>query len=269
MRRGKRGWAEVFKKRLVIHLISRKVRERLEEERRSREELCGGLEKENEELRTKLRDATNEVRGRVALPRLHVYHSGVQSWQRSLCAQVGRLESAMKQRDKREKAATEAASSSGANCSRLEDELQQTRGQLARVQEEAERQRDRQQREITSLRADKHRLEEKVLEQSRLSAERSLLDQSQRHTEEQMRSASNALAIITVASLLKYYRKSDTKQQLCDSNKRLVKKLQRTSICCTSLGLLIAKYCMIDLNESKRSGSNTEAGSEKWVLHVG
>lgn len=95
----------------------------------------------------------------------------------------------MKQRDKKEKAATEAASSSGPNCSRLEDELQQTRCRLARIQEEAERQRDRQQREITSLRADKHRLEEKVLEQSRLNAERSLLEQSQRHTEEQMRSA--------------------------------------------------------------------------------
>lgn len=108
----------------------------------------------------------------------------------------------MKQRDKKEKAATEAASSSGTNCSRLEDELQQTRSQLARIQEEAERHRDRQQREITSLRADKHRLEEKVLEQSRLNAEQILLDQSQRHTEEQMRSARNASANITVASLL-------------------------------------------------------------------
>lgn len=98
----------------------------------------------------------------------------------------------MKQRDKKEKAASEAASSCGPNCPRLEDELQQTRARLARIQEEAERQRDRQQREITSLRADKHRLEEQVLEQSRLSAERNLLDQSQRHSEEQMRSASRA-----------------------------------------------------------------------------
>lgn len=202
MRRGKRGWVEVFKRRLVIHLIFWKVCERLEEERRSREELRGGFEKEKEELRTKLRDATNEVRGHVALCHLHIYHLGVRSWERSLCSQVCRLESAMKQRDKKEKAATEAASSSGANCSRLEDELQQTRGQLARMQEEAERQRDRQQREITSLRADKHRLEEKVLEQSRLNAERSLLDQSQRHAEEQMRSASNARADITAAPLL-------------------------------------------------------------------
>lgn len=40
---------------------------RLEEERRTSEELRGGLEKEREELRTKLRDATNEVRGHITL----------------------------------------------------------------------------------------------------------------------------------------------------------------------------------------------------------
>lgn len=39
----------------------------LEEERRTGEELRGGLEKEREELRTKLRDATNEVRGQITL----------------------------------------------------------------------------------------------------------------------------------------------------------------------------------------------------------
>lgn len=177
----------------MIHRISLKVCERLEEERRSREKLCGGLEKEKEGLRTKLRDATNEVRGHVALRQLHIRHHGVRVFVCvCVCSQVCRLESLMKQRDKKEKAASEAASSCGPNCPRLEDELQQTRARLARIQEEAERQRDRQQREITSLRADKHRLEEKVLEQSRLSAERSLLDQSQRHSEEQMRSASRA-----------------------------------------------------------------------------
>lgn len=48
------------------HHISWKVCERLEEERRSRVELRGGFEKEKEELRTKLRDATNEVRGHAA-----------------------------------------------------------------------------------------------------------------------------------------------------------------------------------------------------------
>lgn len=35
----------------------------MEEERRNSEELRNGLEKEREELRAKLKDATNEVRG--------------------------------------------------------------------------------------------------------------------------------------------------------------------------------------------------------------
>lgn len=105
------------------------------------------------------------------------------------------------QRDKKEDVATEAASSCGPKCSRLEDELQQTRSRLGRIQEEAERQRDRQQREITSLRADKHRLEEKVVEESQVKAERSLLEQRQQHSEDQMRSATNASATITLASL--------------------------------------------------------------------
>lgn len=39
----------------------------LEEERRTGEELRSGLEKEREELRTKLRDATNEVSGQITL----------------------------------------------------------------------------------------------------------------------------------------------------------------------------------------------------------
>ncbi len=47
--------------------FSWKVCAHLEEERRTSEELRGGLEKEREELRTKLRDATNEVRGQMTL----------------------------------------------------------------------------------------------------------------------------------------------------------------------------------------------------------
>lgn len=39
----------------------------MEEERRTGEELRSGLEKEREELRTKLRDATNEVSGQITL----------------------------------------------------------------------------------------------------------------------------------------------------------------------------------------------------------
>lgn len=101
-------------------------------------------------------------------------------------SQISRLE--QQQQEKNEKPLPpEATPTCGPKCSRLEEELHQTRGRLARTQEEAERQRDRQQREIGSLRADKHRLEEKVLEQSRLNTERNLLDQSQRHGEDRIR----------------------------------------------------------------------------------
>lgn len=39
----------------------------MEEERRAAEELRCGMEKEREELRTKLKDATSEVRSQVTL----------------------------------------------------------------------------------------------------------------------------------------------------------------------------------------------------------
>ncbi|KAK1886040.1 Protein FAM184B [Dissostichus eleginoides] len=132
----------------------------LDEQRRNAEELRNELERDREELRTKLKDASNET-----------------------C----RLQSAIEHQDKKENGAPEAAASCGPQCSRQDEELHQTRSRLARTQEEGERQRDRQQREIASLRADKHRLEEKVLEQSRLNTERSLLDQSQRQTEDRIR----------------------------------------------------------------------------------
>ncbi|KAI4832017.1 hypothetical protein KUCAC02_015001 [Chaenocephalus aceratus] len=115
---------------------------RLDEQRRNAEELRNELERDREELRTKLKDASNET-----------------------C----RLQSAIEHQDKKENGAPEAAASCGPQCSRQEEELLQTRSRLARTQEEGERQRDRQQREMASLRADKHRLEEKVLEQSRLN----------------------------------------------------------------------------------------------------
>ncbi|XP_068606864.1 protein FAM184B isoform X2 [Brachionichthys hirsutus] len=132
----------------------------LEEERRSGEELRSSLEKERQELRTKLKNATDEI-----------------------C----RLESVTQRQEKNEKGNHDAASSCGPKCARLEEDLHQTRSRLVRTQEEKERQRDRQQREIVSLRADKHRLEEKVLEQSRLNTERNLLDQGQRHAEDRIR----------------------------------------------------------------------------------
>lgn len=104
---------------------------RLDEERRKREELCSGLEKELDELRMKLKDSTTEI-----------------------C----RLEAVL--HDKKEKA-PDVLPTCGPRCSHMEEELHQTRSKLARIQEEAERQRDRQQREITTLKADKHRLEER------------------------------------------------------------------------------------------------------------
>lgn len=103
------------------------------------------------------------------------------------CSQVCRLEAVIQQNDKKAKGTSEVAPTCEAQCSRLEEELHQARSRLARVQEEAERQRERQQKEIASLRADKHRLEEKVLEQSRMNTERSLLEQNQRQTEERIR----------------------------------------------------------------------------------
>lgn len=188
----------MLKRRQVIdNEFTLKVCAHLEEERRRSEELRSRLEKEREELRTKFRDATNEVRGQntlancVFLPDKRIYNISFNPCnlrsERSLCSQICRLESVMQQQHKNEKVGPVAASSCGPKCSRLEEELHQTRSRLTRIQEEAERQRDRQQKEIASLRADKHRLEEKVLEQSRLNTERSLLDQSQRHTEDRLR----------------------------------------------------------------------------------
>lgn len=134
----------------------------------------------------KLKDASSEVRVLSTLFIIFIETDNVfllSHNKRFLCSQICRLKSVIHQQEKKEKSGPEAASST----SHLEEELHQTRSRLARIQEEAERQRDRQQREITSLRADKHRLEEKVLEQSRLNTERNLLDQSQRHTEDQIR----------------------------------------------------------------------------------
>lgn len=159
----------------------------MEEERRSKGEQHSGQEKEKEELRTKLSDATKEVRGQFALEECVILPE--KNWLdvNYLSFQICRLESVIQQQDRKEKAVPNTATLCGAKCSRLEDELHQTWSRLARIQEEAERQRDKQQREIASLRADKHRLEEKVLEQSRVNAERSLLDQSQRQAEDRIR----------------------------------------------------------------------------------
>eukprot|EP00064_Thunnus_orientalis_P005978 superscaffoldBa00000602_g5992 len=114
------------------------------EESRGGEGLCSRLEKEREGLEKKLKDASSEIY---------------------------QLKSLIHQQEKKEKVSPEPAPL----CSLLEEELRQTRSRLAQIQDDAERQQGRQQREIASLRADKHQLEEKVLEQSRLNKERSVL----------------------------------------------------------------------------------------------
>ncbi|XP_057699500.1 protein FAM184B isoform X5 [Corythoichthys intestinalis] len=132
----------------------------LEEERRRNGELLDKFDRERQELELKLKDADNEI---------------------------FRLKTSVHHEEEKEKAASETSPPCGPHCSRLQEELQLTQSRLTRMQDEAEKQRERQQRDIASLKADKHRLEEKVLEQSRLNAERNLLDQSQRNTEERIR----------------------------------------------------------------------------------
>ncbi|XP_077460794.1 protein FAM184B isoform X2 [Stigmatopora argus] len=132
----------------------------LEEERRRNGKLLDRLDRERQELELKLKDADNEI---------------------------FRLKTSMHHEEEKERVAPETLPACGPQCSRLQEDLEQTQSRLTRMQDEAEKQRERQQRDIVSLKADKHRLEEKVLEQSRLNAERNLLDQSQRNIEERIR----------------------------------------------------------------------------------
>ncbi|XP_061772261.1 protein FAM184B isoform X2 [Nerophis ophidion] len=128
----------------------------LEEERRRSGEIQERLDREREHFHTKIKDANNEI---------------------------FRLKSALQQQQKEETSASEAAPHCGSHCARLQEQL----SHVTAMQEEAEKQRERQQKDITSLRADKHRLEEKVLEHSRQTTERNLLEQSQRNTEDRIR----------------------------------------------------------------------------------
>ncbi|KAG7261582.1 hypothetical protein CRUP_019228, partial [Coryphaenoides rupestris] len=107
---------------------------RLEEERRSGGEGRRGLEREREELRAQLQDATNEIR---------------------------RLESIIKEQENKRRDPGEDPPTCRPQCSRLKEELQQAQSRLARVKEEGEKHRERQQKELGTLRADRHRLEEK------------------------------------------------------------------------------------------------------------
>ncbi|XP_061882284.1 protein FAM184B isoform X2 [Entelurus aequoreus] len=132
----------------------------LEEERRRSSEIQDRLERERDQFHTKIKDANNEIfRLKTA------------------------IQQQQQQQHQEDKSALEAAPHCGSHCSRLQDEL----SHVTAMQEEAEKQRERQQRDITSLRADKHRLEEKVLEHSRLTTERNLLEQSQRNTDDRIR----------------------------------------------------------------------------------
>ncbi|XP_061535564.1 protein FAM184B isoform X2 [Phycodurus eques] len=142
-------------------MTNREVCAHLEEERRKNGALHDRLERERQELEMKLKDADNEI---------------------------FRLKAAAAQRqEEKDKAAPETSPPCGPQCSRLREDLQQTRSRLTRMRDEAEKQRQRQERDIASLRADKHRLEEKVLEHSRLNTERNLLEQSRRDTDERVR----------------------------------------------------------------------------------
>ncbi|XP_032419608.1 protein FAM184B isoform X3 [Xiphophorus hellerii] len=158
------------------------VQQKLEEEKKR---LAEKAEEDRKRLKEQVRKAIEEVMRRHAAELNNVQEA--LSSERKTNQEISRLEAVIQQNDEKEKVAGDAAPSCGPRCSRLEEELGQARSRLARAQEEAERQRDRQQREMASLRADKHRLEEKVLEQSRMSTERNLLEQSQRHTEDRIR----------------------------------------------------------------------------------
>ncbi|XP_053713626.1 trichohyalin-like isoform X1 [Synchiropus splendidus] len=151
------------------------VQEALSSERKTNQEVCAHLEEE--------RRASVELHSRL-MKQQEEHESKVMD----VTSEISRLKSVLQQKEQKDKAAPEVAPSCGPHCSRLEEELREVRTRLAQVQEESEHKRDRLQREISSLRADKHRLEEKVLEQSRVNAERNLLSQSQRNTEERIRS---------------------------------------------------------------------------------
>ncbi|XP_055768756.1 protein FAM184B isoform X2 [Salvelinus fontinalis] len=124
---------------------------RVQEERRSSEEVCRRLETEREELRDQLQQATNQI------------------W---------RLEGVIQQQSQG-CVASETPPTCGIHCSHLREDLQH-------IQEEMERQRESYQREMTGLRTDKQRLEEKVLELNRQNQENTdtnVLEHSQENTD--------------------------------------------------------------------------------------
>ncbi|XP_070971697.1 protein FAM184B isoform X3 [Oncorhynchus clarkii lewisi] len=124
---------------------------RVQEDRRSGEEVCRRLETEREELRDQLQQATNQI------------------W---------RLEGVIQQQSQGG-VASETPPTCGIHCSHLREDLQH-------IQEEMERQRESYQREMTGLRTDKQRLEEKVLElnqQTQENTDRNVLEHNQENTD--------------------------------------------------------------------------------------
>ncbi|XP_031670472.1 trichohyalin [Oncorhynchus kisutch] len=124
---------------------------RVQEDRRSGEEVCRRLETEREELRDQLQQATNQI------------------W---------RLEGVIQQQSQGG-VASETPPTCGIHCSHLREDLQH-------IQEEMDRQRESYQREMTGLRTDKQRLEEKVLElnqQTQENTDRNVLEHNQENTD--------------------------------------------------------------------------------------
>ncbi|XP_062334481.1 protein FAM184B [Osmerus eperlanus] len=157
----RRHAAELHSAQEALHAERKRgqeVCERLEVERIRNEEVRQALEREREDLQTQLQKTTNEI-----------------------------FRSAIQQQENQGGKAGETPPLCGPHCSRLQEDLQHTQSRLAQTKGEAERLRERNQREISALRKDKHRLEEKVLEQSRQNTERNLLEQSQQNTEERIR----------------------------------------------------------------------------------
>ncbi|XP_061685642.1 protein FAM184B isoform X2 [Syngnathoides biaculeatus] len=136
---------------------NREVCGHLEEERRKNGELHDRLERDRQELELKLKDADNEI---------------------------FRLKTATQHQGEKDRAAAEETSAPcGAQCWRLRQDLQRAQSRLTRLQDEAEEQRTRQQSDV----ADRHRPEEKLLELSRLDAERNILEGGRRAADERVR----------------------------------------------------------------------------------
>ncbi|XP_042173501.1 trichohyalin-like [Oncorhynchus tshawytscha] len=143
--------AELHNAQEALRTNQEQVCVRVQEDRRSGEEVCRRLETEREELRNQLQQATNQI------------------W---------RLEGVIQQQSQGG-VASETPPTCGIHCSHLREDLQH-------IQEEMEQQRESYEREMTGLRTDKQRLEEKVLElnqQTQGNTDRNVLEHNQENTD--------------------------------------------------------------------------------------